>query len=561
MVRVSGARLAGGRRLSLSTKIYLFATLVTLSSVLSAGALMYQAQKRESERMLAILLLNIARTAAPSLPGEVHDSLRSPAQAATTEYQHMRTLLDRVRVENGLSTASLRTGRLLDASAVELVVTLDGTPIGRRETPAPEVMGPLRRLYDSGRAQTTALRQVEGAWSVSALAPIRDGLGRVVGFLEVDSANSGLVSTTRQRIVPILEGLAIGAALALSVAFFLSFGITRPIWTLQQLMQGIARGGGDLTLRVPVDSRDAIGMLAAAINEFVSLIETLVRQVLRSANAVGAFTKRVVSISQEQVQAAAEQAAAVQQTTRTIGELVRTFQETADRSKIVSQEAQEAMTVAEDGVARLRETVQEMERVKSTSVETIQEIYGLVERSHEIGQVMHLINDVAAKTKLIAFNAAIEASSAGGEAGRRFSVVAQEVRRLAERVVKSTGEIESIIKDIQSRVEKLILKTEENYRKIERGFASAEEAKRALQEIVQGVARTAEAAFDIGNTTRTQTVAGEQIIAALHEIDATTRAFKRSVAGMKSTAIELDGLFVELLSHTGKFRVSDTPTD
>ncbi|MFN7972496.1 MAG: methyl-accepting chemotaxis protein [Acidobacteriota bacterium] len=120
--------------------------------------------------------------------------------------------------------------------------------------------------------------------------------------------------------------------------------------------------------------------------------------------------------------------------------------------QLVAREARSAHAVAEEGVARLAETVREMERVKATSVENVQETYSLLEQSREIGTVMRLINEVAAKTKLIAFNAAIQASAAGGEAGRRFAVVAQEVRGLAERVVRSTGDIDAIVRDIRGQV-------------------------------------------------------------------------------------------------------------
>jgi len=202
-----------------------------------------------------------------------------------------------------------------------------------------------------------------------------------------------------------------------------------------------------------------------------------------------------------------------------------------------------------------------MEKVKSTSVETIQEIYALVERSHEIGQVMSLINDVAAKTKLIAFNAAIEASAAGGDTGRRFAVVAQEVRRLAERVVRSTGEIEGIIGDVQGRVQKLILKTEENYRKVERGYQAARDARSAIEEIARSVERTAQAAVVIGDTARNQRSSGARVLSALKEIDHTTRDFQRAILEMKETADAMDQLVIGLWNQLQRFKVEGMPEE
>lgn len=547
-------------RLSLSLKIYLFAALVTLGTVTTTGLVMYRLQEREVARILGLLSVNIARTGALFIDGQAHQEIEGNLQAEGAGYKAIRSLLSRIQKENGLEAGAIFTSRRLNATTMEFVVSLERPRVGEYYTPAEEPLTRISALYDTGTAQYTWPYEVKGEKIISAVAPIKDERQQVVGYLQVDVKQSLYLGQMQERLATILMALIIGTVVAGAISVVLASRVTAPVREVQSLVRGVLDGGGDLRRRIPVRSRDVVGDLATAVNDFIALMERLVSRVLQSARAVEAFSKRVLMISESQVHAATEQGAALVETSRTLDELLQSFASTAERSGMVEREARASMGVASSGSSRLAETVNEMERVKATSVETIQEIYALVERSHEIGQVMSLINDVAAKTKLIAFNAAIEASAAGGDTGRRFAVVAQEVRRLAERVVRSTGEIEGIIQDVQGRVQKLILKTEENYRKVERGYQAACDAREAIVEISMSIERASAAAVEISATAHSQRGSGGLVLAALRDIDETTRDFQRAIREMKETADEMDQLVLGMWKQLSRFQVAERAT-
>ncbi len=556
-----GSALGGGKghvhRVPLRAKIYLFAALVTLSSVATSALFMYRAQRRQVETVLANLILNIARTGALFIDGDAHDHIVGYLQADKAGYKAIHSLLRQIQQENNLDPTAIYTCRKLNETTMEYVVALDRPRVGEYYAPAPQPLATIQALYQDGKARFTRRYDTGEGSFISAVAAVKDKQGEVVGYLEIDAPESLLAATMTDRLVPLALALVIGAAMALLIAVLLTFTITSPLGEVLALTNEVVQGKGDLTRRIRVDSRDILGELAAAINSFIEHLQLIIRRVLEAAHLAEKGSRRLGEAAVEQVKAAEEQSSAVAEATATIGELIRTFRETAHRTSIMAEEAVGASATADEGMEQLEEAVRGMEVVKETAVETIQEIYGLLERSQDIGKVMNLIHDVATRTKIIAFNASIEASAAGGQTGARFAVVAQEVRKLATGVVESTADIEGIIREIQQRVQKLILTTEGSYRKIEGGFQAAGNAKSAIEKIQEAVRRTADSAMDIGNTTTMQTAASDQALISLRSIQETTDTIRRAVARMKETVDALDEMHRRLLDEIGHFHVGE----
>jgi methyl-accepting chemotaxis protein len=148
----------------------------------------------------------------------------------------------------------------------------------------------------------------------------------------------------------------------------------------------------------------------------------------------------------------------------------------------------------------------------------LSEIVELGKKSKEINKVMEIINNIANQTKLIAFNAALEAASAG-EAGKRFGVVAVEIRRLADSVVESTSEIEGKITEILDSVNRLVMSSEKSFQLIQEGQEYASHTVSMLIESVDGVEETTSAARQISLSTQQQQIASSQVVLALKDIE------------------------------------------
>jgi methyl-accepting chemotaxis protein len=195
--------------------------------------------------------------------------------------------------------------------------------------------------------------------------------------------------------------------------------------------------------------------------------------------------------------------------------------------------AEASLSNAESGQQAVMNTLSAMEEIKSRTQSSANKILALGERSQQIGQVLSIINSIADQTKILALNAAIEAARAG-EAGKGFSVVAIEIRKLAESVVDSTGEIGGIMSEIQAAANELVMSTEQELKQVQSGVDLANITGESLDQILEMVEQTTVAAKEISAATQQQKSATDQVVKAMREVAAVaqqTAAGSRQVAG------------------------------
>ena len=311
--------------------------------------------------------------------------------------------------------------------------------------------------------------------------------------------------------------------------------------------QRIARG--DLSQGV-----EKTGDLADAFNQMVGDLSQLVRQVQDAGRRIDAFSAQMSQAIMAQTSTASEQSSSISQTATTMQELARTSEEMTGNSNRVVESAQGMQRDARNGVQALAQILDHMKEIRASNEKSLQEINTLSEKVKQIDSVMDIIHNITDKTKLIAFNAAIEAVAAG-EAGKRFGVVAQEVRRLADTVVEATDDIRQQIGEIQEATFTLVSTSEENTRIIEEGMESATTTTASLEQILGSVNTTAEAIDQISQSIEGQKDAAGQIMSSLNEISVGARDFARSVEETNEVARDLSGLSGELTNLIGHFKV------
>jgi methyl-accepting chemotaxis protein len=289
---------------------------------------------------------------------------------------------------------------------------------------------------------------------------------------------------------------------------------------------------GEIGHKVPAKGDDEFGVLARSYNQMLDLIVYLIKQTQESSRRLAQSSTEILSATEQQASGAAEQAASISQTTATMEELAATYRQIADNADLVVRMAEASLGTAESGQQAVMNTLTSMEQIKSRAQTSANKILALGERSQQIGQVLAIINNIAAQTKILALNAAIEAARAG-EAGKGFSVVAIEIRKLAESVVDSTSQISTIMNEIQTAANDLVISTEQELKQVTDGVDLAHVTGDSLEQILDMIEQTTSSAKEISVATQQQKSATEQVVKAMKEV---AQVAQQTAAGSKQVA-------------------------
>jgi methyl-accepting chemotaxis protein len=328
--------------------------------------------------------------------------------------------------------------------------------------------------------------------------------------------------------------------------------IVRPVREMQAALVEAQRES-DLTKRVAVDGGDEIAGMAQAFNALMAGLQgTLVRvredaeQVATAATQMVAASGHITDSSRVQSESAASTAAAVEQVTVSINQVAENSRETRGVSE-------QACKLSSEGEHSAREAADQMLDTAESVGHSMQLIEQLSQRSLEISGIVKVIRDIAEQTNLLALNAAIEAARAG-EQGRGFAVVADEVRKLAERTASSTSEISSMIEAIQSEVARAVENLKENNEQVGRGKSLAEQVAATLARINEGARITMERINDISSAAAEQGTASNDIARNVEKIAQMTEETSLSVSQASVSAQSLQSLASKLHGEVAQFR-------
>ena len=345
------------------------------------------------------------------------------------------------------------------------------------------------------------------------------------------------------------------SGLILIVAVFLSYGLARsvsePIKKLNQTAKRI--GKGEFRLHPVTGSGDEVGELAYSFFQMEKALKNIILQIKEAASKINSASNEIIAAAEQQSSGAAEQASSVGETTATLEELSATARQIAENSEAQACMAESTLKNAEDSLKAMGETEVVMSDIRQRTEVSAEKIMALGEKSQKIGKVLGIINNIAAETKMLSLNAAIEASRAG-EAGKGFSVVAGEIRKLAENVVKSTGSIEETLKEIQGAANISVMASEENVKIVTTGVHELDRVKNALEEIVHLAEQSTAAAKEVSMTTGQQKTASEQTAVAMREISEATRQMAAASTQTTHSVQELHHLAKDLRNFVAVFQ-------
>ena len=310
---------------------------------------------------------------------------------------------------------------------------------------------------------------------------------------------------------------------------------------------------GDLTVKAEVTA-DALGSVADAFNLMIAGLMSLVTQASNVAVEIQRSTSEILHSAERMRDAASQQSSQIRNASDAVNAMSHTTQRMAENAKAATQTSVEATQAAVKGGAAVTETIKGMQRIRATVQSTGKKIKGLGERSLEIGAIIEVINEIATQTNLLALNAAIEAARAG-EHGKGFAVVADEVRKLAERAARATKDITGLIKGIQVETSEAVTVMETGTREVEEGTKLADQAGAALREIEQIVKQTSNLMTDITGAAGDQVKSTESVVHTMDNISQLTQETAHGVQETVATISNLADLTRRLSDAIGRFKL------
>ncbi len=415
-------------------------------------------------------------------------------------------------------------------------------------------------------------------------------------FVESTLSSAGIFSQEMESAQTTATSLAIifvvaALALGIVVSILIARNIAQPLAEMTRVANAVSVG--DVQHNIHINQKDELGQLADAFRELVDYMKALaaaateiaannltvrvepksdkdtlgsafktmtnnlslmIRELTDNATQLVSASTEIASSSEQMSRGSQEQTNQTAQVSSAVEEMTATIVESSKNAGEASNMAKEAAGAATQGTRVVAQTIDGMTRIAQVVQDSAKTIQDLAKSSDQIGEIIGVIDDIADQTNLLALNAAIEAARAG-EQGRGFAVVADEVRKLAERTTKATKEITDMIKGIQGDTKGAVTSMEQGIQEVQSGRQLADKAGESLNAILNFAQRVQDMVSQIASASEQQSAASEQIARNVESIAKVTRENAAGIEQSASAAEQLNRQAEGLRTMVAKFQV------
>ncbi|WP_339165558.1 methyl-accepting chemotaxis protein [Siminovitchia sp. FSL W7-1587] len=324
--------------------------------------------------------------------------------------------------------------------------------------------------------------------------------------------------------------------LSMVSGMFIARMISRPLRQVARLVENVA--DGDLSETTKIQTKDEVGVLAQSINKMILNLRATIQHILSAAENLSVSSGQVSASTDEAARASTNQANVAQTMNELLKELSDAISSVAQNTEEAVKLAHETIEIAEDGEKVVQSSVEGSEKVSA-------QISSLEDGSTKIGEIIKVMDEIAEQTNLLALNAAIEAARAG-EQGRGFAIVAEEVRKLAERSVEATDEISRIVKTMQEAIIRSV-------KSVEEGVIKTKQSGEGFEKIITMIHHTRDKVTEIASASEEQAAQSSEVLSYIETISATTEETAASSEETASTANNLTNLATKLNASVAAF--------
>lgn len=419
----------------------------------------------------------------------------------------------------------------------------------------PTIAEKLRVMKETNEKRTEGFEQAATFMKTDRGRTLMEAARRVFDAMREDARNSLKERTdlaensARSSIQTIGIATALAALIVAGGGIWFARSLTTPV---RKLLEGAQRiGGGELNYRVKIERSDEIGGLAQAFDTMAEKREQVTKAMHEAVAKLSSACAEILASTTQQASGAQEQAAAVAQTVATVDEVAQTADQSSQRAQAVGKTVQRTLEVGKAGRKTVDDSVSALQSVREKVELTAENILSLAEQAQAIGEIIATVNDIAEQTNLLALNAAIEASRAG-EHGKGFSVVASEVKALADQSKKATGQVRQILGQIQKATNSAVLSTEEVTKGVAEATKVSDQAGQTIKTLADTLAAAAEAAAQIVASSGQQATGIAQIHQAMKSLDQVAKQNVIAMRQVEQAAQNLNELGAQLTELSGR---------